>query len=572
MVTVTSTVKVSGTSEITLSFDTRAEALLAQTGSSKFIQIGDLRYAYDPSGTALTTGDGRTWVPAGEISLGHFGAVGDEVTDDTDAINAAFAYMRSFENATNLLRPIVLTGQGKRYRVDGSVNATLIRLGKGWTVRDLWILGRCTGKTVFDLTASRFGNFDNFHIWGGSQFDSASDPHTGILIACADDQATYPCDSHTWTNCSVDGYFSHSAYTEYGSEVTSHTGCIFWNRRTAAGGNPCWAAALQGRDTVPMVSDYQTLGTGRVSYTVKHFNLCRFQKPFGIAGPTMYIEDLASTKFTKPYITNGSGAVITWDLNTDFVPYAVEFDGLQIETTGTDKAFLFTSGAATTFTIYDLRVSFGNCFTDTALFDVSGPSQMVLSNFKLAVPRWQGGTKPTNVFANAGKFRISGGEISLPQTADMEAFASFVAGSNYRLFGHDSRVWRDYGALRLAASAPIIGTGHVQVSTGQLIGDDTVVSFALGTLGIPTEGKLEIWSTAAGVAAVIFYRATSSPAEILSTLGTAMTVVAATTLAGTTGVDGDFTVAINDGQIQLENRRGFPVTARWMFTTFNASV
>lgn len=61
----TPTVKVADTSEIILSFNTRADAEAGDTGTSAFILVEGVMHAYDANGTALTTGDGRTWRLAG---------------------------------------------------------------------------------------------------------------------------------------------------------------------------------------------------------------------------------------------------------------------------------------------------------------------------------------------------------------------------------------------------------------------------------------------------------------------------------------------------------------------------
>ena len=560
--------------------DAGASTLAASTGA------GLVGYTQGSTGSVARTVQSAL---RDTVSVKDFGAVGDGVTDDTAAINLALAYVRSLENAANLLRPVVLTGGGGRYLISGSLNATLIRLGKGWGLRDIHIIASCAGKTALDLTASRFGYFENVHIWGSYHVSDAITPHTGILLAPADPATSYPCDSHTWLNCSVDGYFTTSAYTEYGSEVTSATACIYWNRRddvTHSGGGPSWAAVLQGRPTIPIVSDFVAsiygdggstapgaFASGRVSYTLNHYDMCRFQKPFGRRGPTMYIEDLSSTLFTKPYVTNGFGDSITWKVNTDYVPYSVEFNGLQIETTGNDKGFVFTgAGVGGAGQIRGLHISCGNIFTEDAMLDVSDLATMTLSDFKLKVQRWQG-SGPTDVFANSAKFKIAGGEITLPATADMEAYSTFISGTNYKLYTNDSFVERQYGSLRLSEGVPFFGEGGLNSTKGGSMADDTAISIPLTTNGFANNGVIFLWSSsAAGLAATIHFRASASPVALLESLGTSVQTVTATTLTGTTGTNGYFTVAINDDEIMFENRKGFTVTYRYFILSYNASI
>ena len=71
-------VKVSKTSEVTLSFDTIAAAQAGTTGTSEYIIVAGAMYDYDAAGTDLTTGDGRTWIRIVDstpqftsIDLGH---------------------------------------------------------------------------------------------------------------------------------------------------------------------------------------------------------------------------------------------------------------------------------------------------------------------------------------------------------------------------------------------------------------------------------------------------------------------------------------------------------------------
>lgn len=150
MVTLSQTIKVSETTEITLSFDTRDDArtvLSGGTGTSKYVQIGDLKYVYDPVGTALVTGDGRTWSPADTvITPAHFGALGVKcvgdisvvgvggITDETDKLQAMFDFalltgrqvdMGPTDRDYGISAPIVIDPQSDRNRGDLTATADL---------------------------------------------------------------------------------------------------------------------------------------------------------------------------------------------------------------------------------------------------------------------------------------------------------------------------------------------------------------------------------------------------------------------------------------------------------------
>ena len=71
---------------------TEAEAVSADTASATYIIVAGLFYKYDAAGTALTTGDGRTWKPSGLVYPEHFGA-DTSAADNATAINAWLAYL-----------------------------------------------------------------------------------------------------------------------------------------------------------------------------------------------------------------------------------------------------------------------------------------------------------------------------------------------------------------------------------------------------------------------------------------------------------------------------------------------
>ena len=54
-------------------------------------------YVYDAAGTALTTAGGRNWSPANEYTVKHFGAWGDDTSDDIAAFNAATAAIQPWQ-------------------------------------------------------------------------------------------------------------------------------------------------------------------------------------------------------------------------------------------------------------------------------------------------------------------------------------------------------------------------------------------------------------------------------------------------------------------------------------------
>lgn len=515
---------------------------------------------FDPEGNIDSANGGWWELAESVIKPQHFGADPTGSSDATAAINNAISYMRDVGvyEPTVLGRRHYVDGAGGLFRVDGSINATGIVLGRNWGIRNLLIDARCSGKVALDLTGSRFGHLSDIHIWG----DEIDTPYSGIQFAVAElgGESDQPCSHFLCDNVSVDGYYLNTAYHNYAGEEHLYNWCRFWNRRVGDGSGESWAAILDGTEGKSPISDFQTISTGRNSFTVNHYNHCSFQKPFGIVGPTMFWQDLANQKFTNCYITNGGGAAIVWRL-TDYVPYSIDAD-FQVETTGNDTFINFTGDAAADRTISNFTLKMGNVYTEDQFFLIDTITGLTLKNFFLDIPRWNGGTKPTNsVFPQKSIVTIEAGTIRVPEFNDLddpltyEGFSGFV--SSY------DNVRRNYGELLLRRGQLTLSDGMIQTQAQASISDESVLSIPLPTS--TTAGTFFFWSRQANVAAMIMYRSSSTPIILLSQLGSSVDATANTTLNGTAGTDGKVTISVNSAEIQIECRLGFTCEARWQF-------
>lgn len=152
------------------------------------INVGGLQYVRDPNGTALTTGDGSTWSPAGKVTTAHWGSPMNGVDDDTPFIQAAIDWandqgINEVEiSGDNRVSTIYLYGETayffggtttaigtEGFAVEIAQTGTVQRQGK---VHDISIVGNETGDGGVLLTAAQYWTFYDPTISGFSKVGS----------------------------------------------------------------------------------------------------------------------------------------------------------------------------------------------------------------------------------------------------------------------------------------------------------------------------------------------------------------------------------------------------------------
>jgi hypothetical protein len=523
--------------------------------------------------------DGSLFDVAGEyipraLSPLEFGAAGDGSTDDAAAWNAALEVIRA--NTLTINGSVYyIDGGGLRYKIAAnSLAANAIAQGRMWGIKNAILDGWCAGLPILDLCGSRDGVFQNVYLWGRTSVP----PSAAIFMAQVANGTNSAGISYgqvlnnTFVNVKAGEYFLDAALHVRSAEESLFMGCEFQNRRVGDGSGESWGAIFDGNGnkTTSGDSENETPITGRQSFTMNQFVRCSFEKPNGIAGPTVYITDMASAQFDKPYITNGSGAAIYWEVNSSFKPYAMHFNGLQIETTGNDYAFEFDGVSGNPdCVINDLRVSTGNIYSETAFIKLTnfGTGSLTINGFPLSVGQWSGGTKPTVVVdRTAQEFNITGADWSLPGIGDF-APATGASSFNGWFHGRDTGAKRHYGGIDNRTGGIFDAFGHFKSGATALIADDATEVIDLTADNINADGMFMMGSTAANITAGIDFYATASAVATPMWQGSLVNVVTNTDLSAVSLPlnAGEVTIAINEDEIQILNERGFTVNVNWFF-------
>lgn len=225
-----------------------AEPLTEKLASATAVGDGNLDYLLGFYGDELRK------LPVRVLRPSMFGAVGDGVADDTAALNALFAKVRSLIVSSQYVR-VKVDLNGGSYKVTGSgINGTGMQ---AWNLEicNGTLLGNTTGKAVLDMCGSRGYVMRNVMITG----DLTNIPSVGIL--CARTTSLGFCDNCLFDNVNVIGHFSVAPFFAYAQETTTHLHCRYWQYNYSGK-----IAIFQRSNTYTVTSEFQTLITGAASF------------------------------------------------------------------------------------------------------------------------------------------------------------------------------------------------------------------------------------------------------------------------------------------------------------------
>ncbi|MCK5611030.1 hypothetical protein KAR91_54660 [Candidatus Pacearchaeota archaeon] len=184
---------------------------------------GDVDFLQSGAGAVTRTSESKM---REIVSVKDFGAIGNGVADDTAAINLALTYIRSLIDTGIDKLGVYLDGGGGTYRIDGPLDATEIRGGFNWGVRNMNILAHCTDKVAFDQAGSQYFHHKDFYIWG----DVTDTPYT---LFQASRGATGTSGDGSFSGVHLNGYAKNALFHGYAIVRSSFKNtCKMWNRQS----------------------------------------------------------------------------------------------------------------------------------------------------------------------------------------------------------------------------------------------------------------------------------------------------------------------------------------------------
>ena len=301
---------------------------------------GGLNYTATGSTTSRAAQD-RT---AEVINVKDFGAKGDGTTDDTTAINAAVAHLRTTAGPADHWTAQLVFPAG-RYVVTGPLNFTGIANIATPVVIDgcgseLWLKST---TAVVDCLSSRWLTFRDLAIYG----DPTTPPRIGMQVGRI---STAGADVHTLINMKFYGNFTLTGFYNFASETTSAYSCTFDNNATTAN---AYCVIQDGINHWGVSSTFVTTTVAAntpQSNNGNTFYACTFQ---GNAAPgNVWLANINSHVFHKCYASNVTGSIFVLYSYTVAAPAAtfLELD-CHCETTGLQHMLAFTGAAGVNYAL-----------------------------------------------------------------------------------------------------------------------------------------------------------------------------------------------------------------------------
>jgi len=404
-----------------------ANITVPSTLALSFLQGGDLNISAGVTVTIngyveagpyqIFTGDGAVSFGSGtvgEVYSEWWGAIADDSTDCTTAINSAISsgsQIIKLINGTYIVSSINATGK----------NGLVIR---GVGVERTTIKGTTADKNIIDLTASRKCRLCDFYIEG----DSTNVPKIGILMAR--NSGAGVASRHYLDNIDTGGNFSVAAIYNFASEKPTLINCIIRNNANSA---TCYKAAPDNPDSI--TSDFQTILPGSSSTTSHNFINSTFWY-YGTSGYSLWLDTCHNTTIT-------GGAITTPGITSDIGLYIKDSNmlsarGTRFESTANTCQIRF-AGTCGYIDLTNCHIGHATNSIDaeasTTLSYVNIKSQILeagntidLSNAQILFSYIDYGTKSLKIGAGSSDCTFEGTQANFTDGAGSERI--FVIGSS----------------------------------------------------------------------------------------------------------------------------------------------
>jgi hypothetical protein len=327
--------------------ETPLSAIVAEAKGALQMSGGDVSRTVSIASGATTP---RTQADraADTINVMDFGASGDDIHDDTVAINNALAFARTLTSGKNgpyaaTFGPYahVVFPSGHRFRISGTLNFT------GFQTDGLDIDGmgssidcHATGQTCVDAIGSNGLRFDSFHIVG----DANDMPRIGMQIGRTDTYLT--ADNHTFYALTIVGQFTFAALYNFAAETTTFIHPELWNFSGRAGS---YALVQDDYNHFGVASSFQTI-TAKPdvpsSFNENLFVGADVRSGIGLTVP-MWLGGTSRLSFIRSYVAGGGtscaptcfGAIV---FNEGGVNNAMLHLDVHFETSGLTDVFQFS--------------------------------------------------------------------------------------------------------------------------------------------------------------------------------------------------------------------------------------
>lgn len=244
---------------------------------------------------------------APRVDIRWFGAVADYPSNDADddAIGASTDNSAAFAEAITYARERGINAlyiPPGNWRVDTPLNLTGMPggfsvYGEGYMSR---IVGRTSGRPVFDVTGSSFCRFGDFSVrgTGASTTYAAFKPSAAFL--CSRDSSNGSAGQHWFYNVLTDGWHTKAAVATISSEANTYVGCNFGTLADGA-----WSVTATDQNELVMATPYSTFpATWSGGNTTHTFIRCLFlQQGATAAGGNLWFKNVRQAAVSGCFFT-----------------------------------------------------------------------------------------------------------------------------------------------------------------------------------------------------------------------------------------------------------------------------